>query len=93
MPGLHKSWYSFNIWIFSLIITVPIYVLAYLGIVYNFIKNPREHFWIIFLMLSIFIFSIGFYFQGRFRTITLEPFYILYASFMLHSLLAKVIKK
>ena len=93
MPGLNKSWYSFHMWITSLVITVPIYALAYSGILYNFIKKPREHSWIIFLMFSIFLFSIGFYFQGRFRTITLEPFYILYASFMLHNLIEKFLEK
>ena len=93
MPGLSKSWYSFNKWVFSLIITVPIYILAYMGIVYNIVKKPREHYWIIFLMLSLFVFSVGFYFQGRFRVITLEHFYILYAGFMLQTLLKKKKKK
>ena len=93
MPGLHKTWYSFHLWITSMVITVPIYALAYLGISYNFIKKPREHSWIVFLIFSLFLFSTVFYFQGRFRTITLEPFYILYASFMLHNLIEKFLKK
>ena len=92
-PGLHKSWYSLESWIFSLVISFPIYILGYFAILKNFIQNPRKHFWIVFLIISLFIFSVGFYFQGRFRAITLEPFYILYSGFTLHGLILKFSKK
>ncbi|MBK6543532.1 MAG: hypothetical protein IPG10_20130 [Flavobacteriales bacterium] len=32
------------------------------------------------MIVCMLVFSVGFYVQNRFRTITLEPFYIIYAS-------------
>jgi hypothetical protein len=80
MPGVNPNYYSFRFWLASLLISLPVYLFAYFGIFTSLRRNFRKHFWIFGLFLSMFIFSVGFYVQNRFRTITLEPFYILYVA-------------
>jgi hypothetical protein len=66
--------------------------MGYIGIFVALRRNFRYHFWILALVLSMVIFSVGFYVQNRFRTITLEPFYILYAAFGINWLLNHIYK-
>lgn len=81
MPGVSWRHHSFLKWLVSIVFSLPVYLLAYWGMVQAFKQHPRLHAWIIFLFLSMVIFSVGMYVQNRFRTITLEPFYILYAAY------------
>lgn len=81
-PGVSYSKYSFKIWIFSFISSAPIFFLAYFAI-YKIIKKGDffHHLFLIFLIANMFLFYIIFMPQTRFRAITLEPFYIIYASY------------
>ena len=81
MPGVNKDSYPFKFWLLSFLISLPIYLFAYLTIPYLLAKEFKQNIWIIGLYLSVFILSVIFYVQNRFRTITLEPFYIIYASY------------
>jgi hypothetical protein len=83
MPGISPHWHSFKNWIASLIVTGPLYFFAYISITYSLINKFKEHFWILSLMLSMFIFTIIFYYSSRFVVITLEPYYIIFASNLL----------
>jgi hypothetical protein len=87
MPGLNKNWYSQNQWLASIIISSPIYIFGYIGIFLSLKRDFKRHFWILALFISMIIFSVGLYVQNRFRTITLEPFYILYAAFCVSHLM------
>lgn len=80
MPGLNPNWYSSTQWLLSLLISAPLYLPAYFAIGWSCVKDFRKHFWIFGLFLSMVVFSVGFYVQNRFRTITIEPFYLLYAA-------------
>ncbi len=80
MPGFNIQHYPFKAWLTALIISTPIFIFAYIEIVRNCIKNYKEHTPILSIFLGMLLFSLGFYTQNRFRVITLEPFYVMYAS-------------
>ena len=79
-PGLHKSWYDHNTWLFSLILSTPIMIFGYLGLILK-LKNFRNNAWILYIFLSLLIFSLIFYYQGRFKVITLDPLLILLSAY------------
>ncbi len=79
-PGLSKKFYSFPIWILGIISSGPIFLLAFFSIYRNIKADRKNHLWMIFLICSVFIFYVLFMAQNRFRTITLDPFYLVYAS-------------
>lgn len=89
-PGVNSDWYPWKQWLAALIVSAPIYALAYLGMIIALRQDFRKHFWILSLVLSMVIFSVAFYQQNRFRTGTLEPFYILYASFAVVFILSRI---
>jgi hypothetical protein len=91
-PGLSKYWQPYNVWIISLIISAPLYILAYISIFRFLIIDFRESVWILSLALSILIFSAIFYFSGRFRVITLEPYYIIFASYYISNIIKLIFK-
>lgn len=91
-PGLSKYWQPHNIWLISIIISTPLYILAYISILKFLILDFRNNAWILGLVLSILIFSAVFYFSGRFRVITLEPYYIIFASYYISNIIKKKLK-
>ena len=93
MPGVNPNYYSFKYWFASLLISFPVYIFAYFGIYISLKRDFRKHFWILGLFLSMVLFSVGFYVQNRFRTITLEPFYLLYAALPITDLFHLLIRK
>ena len=92
-PGISSYWYSFYTWLIVFIITFPIYLFAYIAICHSLIYDFNKNFWILGLIISLLFFSSFFYFSGRFRVITLEPYYIIYASNLIFKLLTKLKKK
>lgn len=80
MPGVNPNHYSFTNWLVTFVLSLPVYALAYLGIFRALRADWRKHLYIVGLIVCMLVFSVGFYVQNRFRTITLEPFYIIYAS-------------
>lgn len=91
-PGLSKYWQPYNVWVISLIVSAPLYILAYISIFRFLIIDFRENVWILGLALSILIFSSIFYFSGRFRVITLEPYYIIFASYYISNIIKLILK-
>ena len=88
MPGVNLAWYPFSQWLLSLIVSTPVYILGYIGIIRSLRQDFKRHIWVLGLVLSLLAFSTAFYVQNRFRTITLEPSYLMYAaattSYLLH---------
>ena len=90
-PGISKFWHSFDKWFVVLLLSAPIYICFYLVIIHEtylkIFKNEKKFFndniWVIFLVFSQIIFTVIFYYSGRFRVITLEPYYIIYSIFIL----------
>ena len=89
MPGVNKNHYSFKYWLISIIVSAPIFLLAYFEIIRHSYINFRKHSFIWVLIISMIIFSVVFYSQNRFRVITVEPWYIVYASSALVYLLRR----
>ena len=90
VPGVSKAHYPFHTWLYSIMISLPIYLLGYYGIAIAVRNNPKLHYWIIGLFFSMVIFSVVFYVQNRFRVITIEPFYLIYASFGFSHIVQKI---
>jgi len=76
MPGFSFRHYAFPTWLFSFLMMLPIYVGAY----YMMWKLRGIHRFMRGMFWSMALFAIVFYVQNRFPTLTLEPFYILYAT-------------
>lgn len=93
MPGVNLAWYSFNQWLMALVVSAPVYLLGYTGIILSLKHDFKRHFWILGLFISVLLFSMGFYVQNRFRTITIEPYYIMFAAFAVSYLLSKYSQK
>ena len=87
MPGVNINWYDIKVWAANFIISLPIYLFAYISIIKNSFKNIYENFWIISLFLTMLIFNLIFIPQYRFNVITLEPYYIIFCSQGLYSLI------
>ena len=82
-PGISKNKYNSNIWLLSLMSSSPIFIFAYLGL-YRILKTDYyKHLYVFYLITVMFIFYMVFMPQTRFRVITLEPFYIIYASYFI----------
>lgn len=79
--GLNFKIYPLSIWLLSLVIFAPLYLLAYWGIFTSVKTDFDKHNWMLSLFITMLLFSVIFTFESRFRTITLEPFYIIYAAF------------
>ena len=85
-PGFNKLHHSDLKWLFSFLISLPILIFAYFGIVKNIFSDFKNHLIILSLFLTMLLFSSIFYSQNRFRVITIEPFYIVYASYSLNEI-------
>lgn len=92
-PGVSKAHYPFNKWLVVFVLSVPIYFLAYFAIMVSLKNNFSFHFWILGLVVVMLIFSVVFYFQARFRVVTLEPFYLMYSAFAIHLIMNRIRSK
>ncbi len=79
-PGLSFAHYPFKLWLATLVISLPFYFLAYYGLWKAFYIHITDHWWMAFLVFTMFFFFVFFWPMSRFRTITLEPFYLMYAA-------------
>src|ERR1035437_3842322 len=74
MPGVSFRHYSFLYWLLSFILSFPLYLFAYIAILRDIRYSRRNISVILYLFLSMLMFSVFWYVQNRFRTITIEPF-------------------
>jgi hypothetical protein len=81
IPGVTSPPYAFSVWLAIFCLSFPLYFFAYLGFYLAFREEKNKHFWMLYLYLFMLVFSIIFGLQNRFRIITLEPFFMLYAAF------------
>jgi 4-amino-4-deoxy-L-arabinose transferase-like glycosyltransferase len=91
-PGFNKLHQDYLKWLISFLISFPVYVLAYMGIIKNIYKDFSNHTTVLFILISMFLFSTIFYSQNRFRVITIEPFYLIYGSYYFHHLIRNIFK-
>lgn len=88
-PGVSWRHYSFFNWLFSFLLSLPIYLLAYYAIFKLYKKRNKNNVFIFYIFMSMLLFSLVWYVQNRFRTITIEPFYIIYASYVISGFIEK----
>lgn len=89
-PGVSPRHFNQKIWLASFLSSLPIYLFGYIGIFLALRTNFKRHFWILSLMSVMMIFFLLFMPQTRFRTITLEPYYIIYAALGIHFVYLKI---
>ena len=80
-PGFSFVYHPLKKWLPSFLIGLPVFIFGYLGLIKGIRTNFKTHGWMFFLFLSMLIFSIIFCHQGRFRIVTMEGFYLMYAAF------------
>jgi hypothetical protein len=90
VAGVNWQHYSFEEWLFSFLLSLPIYVFAYWSIIKQLKVNPKLTYPILYLLITMFLFSTVWYVQNRFRTITIESFYILYSAVIFFSFIEKI---
>lgn len=83
--GLNYKIYPLSKWALSVAIFLPLYALAYWGMFQSLKNDFDKHNWMLTLFITMFLFSMVYTFESRFRTTTLEPFYIIYAAFSVYS--------
>lgn len=81
LPGFSISHHPFNNWLISFLFGLPVFFFGYIGIGKGIRINFKLHSWILFLIFSMILFSMFFLNQSRFRLVTMEGFYIMYAAF------------
>lgn len=88
-PGVSWRHYSFFNWLFSFLLSFPIYFLAYYAMFKLYKIRNINYVFIFYIFISMLLFSLVWYVQNRFRTITVEPFYIIYAAYVVTSFIEK----
>jgi hypothetical protein len=78
-PGYSLRFQSLPSWLTAMAFNLPIYILAYIELVKH-LKSPKRHLPAYVIFVTMIIFATVFYAQNRFRLITVEPIYVLYAS-------------
>jgi hypothetical protein len=80
LPGVSFRHYPLVAWAGTFIISLPVYFFAYRELWGLRKRRQKIHAWFVYLFFVMMFFSVFFYVQNRFRTITLEPFYLLFAA-------------
>jgi hypothetical protein len=78
-PGYSLRFQSLRNWAAAMLFNAPIYTLAYIEMIKG-LRRPAAHIPAYIVFASMLVFVAIFYAQNRFRLITIEPIYILYAS-------------
>ncbi len=78
-PGYSLRFQTLPNWLAAMAFNLPIYVLAYIELAKH-LKSPKRHWPAYIVFATMIIFATVFYAQNRFRLITVEPIYVLYAS-------------
>lgn len=88
IPGVSWRHYDFFTWLSTFLVSLPIYIMSYYTMFFKLRHLFKRLLPFIFLFFTMFIFSFIFYVQNRFRTITLEPFYLVLSSIFISDLLS-----
>jgi hypothetical protein len=89
MPGVSWRHYDFSYWLGTFLLSLPIYVFAYVSIIKQLRNNFKMTAPMLYLFISMLLFSTIWYVQNRFRSITIEPFYIIYSAVIIMDIIKK----
>lgn len=92
-PGFNFFHHPFNLWLLTFLMSVPIFIMAYLEIVRMLLAKPYDHLVIVSIFLGMLSVALIFYAQNRFRAVTIEPYYLIYFSSFLVFLYDRFKKK
>lgn len=87
LPGVSWRHYSFFNWLLSFLFSLPIYLLAYYAMFKLYKIGNINLVFVFYIFISMLMFSLIWYVQNRFRTITIEPFYIIYAAYVIKDII------
>jgi len=79
MPGYNIFHHPFHLWLITFLISLPVFIFAYLEIIRKLRTDPVNHLAVLSIFFGMLSVSIIFYAQNRFRAVTLEPYYLMYA--------------
>lgn len=80
LPGVNPNHYPFLQWLLLFVVSLPLHVLAYIGLATALREDFRKHAWMLGMVFVLLMMSVIFYPQNRFRSITIEPFFIVFAA-------------
>ncbi len=90
IPGLMKQHHPFKKWLMSFLISLPFYVLGYIGIIMALKTNWKNHLWFVGYFITILVLMVLIDFSSRFRTYGIEAIYLMYAAVPLSLLVNKL---
>jgi Dolichyl-phosphate-mannose-protein mannosyltransferase len=80
MPGASFHHHPLNAWLAMFVASAPIFALAYFEIIRRIVEDYKKHLAVISIFLGMLVFSLVFFPQARFRVVTIEQFYLMYAA-------------
>ena len=80
MPGVSFHHHPFSAWLVMFVASAPIFALAYFEIIRRIVGDYKKHLAVISVFLGMLVFSLVFFPQARFRVVTIEQFYLMYAA-------------
>jgi len=80
MPGFNILHHPFNMWLLTFMISLPIFIFAYVEIIRNLFVNYKSHLTTLSIFSGMLSVAIIFYAYNRYRVTTIEPYYVMYAS-------------
>lgn len=80
MPGVSFRHYPAATWLALFLLSMPIYWGAYAALRWLVLHPQKYHSFFLALFITMLLFSMVFYVQNRFRTLTIEPIFIIYAA-------------
>lgn len=79
MPGYNIFHHPFHLWLITFLMSLPVFIFAYIEIIRRLRIDPLNHLVISSIFVGMLTVSIIFYAQNRFRAVTIEPYYLMYA--------------
>ena len=79
-PGFNFFHHPFHLWLLTFLMSLPIFIMAYLEIVRMLLAKPYDHLVIVSIFFGMLSVALIFYAQNRYRATTIEPYYLIYCS-------------
>ncbi|MDA9344672.1 glycosyltransferase family 39 protein [Gammaproteobacteria bacterium] len=77
-PGFNIFHHPFHLWLLTFLISLPVFVMAYIEIIRRLLLSPFNHLAVVSIFLGMLSVALIFYTQNRYRAITIEPYYLMY---------------
>ena len=78
-PGFNILHHPFSMWLLTFLISVPVFLFAYIEITRKVLLDFKSHLVVVSLFLGMLSVALLFYAYNRYRVTTIEPYYLMYA--------------